>query len=130
VEAVFAGAERIISAAREGRPGFIELNCFRFFGHARMDKSPYRGEAEEIEGRKRDPISGARGRLVERKTASPAELDAYDEATAKEMDAAVEAAIAAKPPGLAAMFDHVFADGEPKPRPVRDSLRHILNEAR
>ena len=129
VEATFEGAERIVSAARGGRPGFIEIDAFRFFGHARMDKSPYRDEAEEAEGRKKDPVAKARVTLAARKTASTAELDAIDAATAKEMDDAVESAIAALPPAVETMFDHVFAHGEPRPKPLRAHLSEILGEA-
>jgi acetoin:2,6-dichlorophenolindophenol oxidoreductase subunit alpha len=128
-EAAFEGAERIITAARNGKPGFIEIDAFRFFGHARMDKSPYRGEAEESEGRKRDPIAKARMTLVDRKTAGAADLDSIDAAAAKEMDEAVDSAISAAPPPVASMFDHVFADGEPKPKPLRAHLAEILSEA-
>ena len=42
VEAVHETAERIFTAARNGKPGFIAMTCYRFFGHARLDKSPYR----------------------------------------------------------------------------------------
>jgi acetoin:2,6-dichlorophenolindophenol oxidoreductase subunit alpha len=128
-EATFEGAERIVTAARNGRPGFIEIDAFRFFGHARMDKSPYRDEAEEAEGRRKDPIAKARATLAERKTASAAELESIDTAAAHEMDAAVDYAISAAPPPVESMFDHVFADGEPKPEPLRARLSEILSEA-
>ena len=130
VEAVFEGAERIISAARRGEPGFLLLECYRHFGHARMDKSPYRDEAEEREGRARDSMAHARAMLLERQTTGAADLDAWDAATAREMDAAVEHAIATPPPPESSMFDHVFADGEPKPTPLRAHLAAILSEAR
>ena len=129
VEAVHEGAERILSAARRGEPGFISLECYRHFGHARMDKSPYRDDAEEAAGRAKDSLAHARSRLLERGTVSPAELDAYDAAQAKEMDAAVEHAIATPPPPEASMFDHVYADGELKPTPLRAHLNAILSEA-
>ena len=47
VEEVHEASERIFTAARNGKPGFIAMTCYRFFGHARLDKSPYRDEAEE-----------------------------------------------------------------------------------
>ena len=129
VEGVFEGAERIISSARRGAPGFLSLECYRHFGHARMDKSPYRDAVEEREGRARDGLAHARTVLLKRKTAPEPELDAYDAATAAEMDAAVDHAIATPPPPESAMFDHVYADGEPKPTPLRSHLAAILSEA-
>jgi acetoin:2,6-dichlorophenolindophenol oxidoreductase subunit alpha len=79
VEEVHEASERIMTAARNGKPGFITLKCYRFYGHARLDKSPYRDEAEEAEGRKRDALVNARAKLMERKTATCASLDAMDE---------------------------------------------------
>jgi pyruvate dehydrogenase E1 component alpha subunit len=130
VEEVQEVAERVVTAARNGRPGFMTLTCYRFFGHARLDKSPYRDEAEELEGRKRDAIANARQKLVSRKTADEKELDAIDKGVSDEMNAAVEHAIGAAAPDQHSMFRDVFAEGEPPPRPLREHLGQILGEAR
>jgi pyruvate dehydrogenase E1 component alpha subunit len=130
VEVVAEEAERIFTAARNGRPGFMSMTCFRFFGHARLDKSPYRSEAEEIEGRRKDPVALARARLMERQAATATDLDAIDARIASEMDAAVEHAIAASAPPTDSMFDHVFDSREPRPMPLRQHLSRILNEGR
>jgi pyruvate dehydrogenase E1 component alpha subunit len=130
VEQVAEEAERIVTAARNGKPGFISLNCFRFFGHARLDKSPYRTEAEEIEGRKKDPVAFARNELIGRKTVTAAKLDTLDAEVASEMDAAVEHAIATAAPPLDSMFDHVYAPDEPRPTGLRTHLNAILGEDR
>ena len=42
VEAVFHTAQGLADGARAGKPGYMAVSCFRFFGHGRMDKSPYR----------------------------------------------------------------------------------------
>ena len=130
VEAVHEAAERIITAARNGRPGFLTVTCYRHFGHARLDKSPYRDEAEELEGRKRDAVANARDALISRKLADGGLLDGLDNEIADEINAAVEHAIAAKPPADDSMFRDVFAEGEPRPRPLRQHLSMILGEAR
>jgi pyruvate dehydrogenase E1 component alpha subunit len=130
VEDVMEKAERIVSAARDGKPGFLMMTCYRFFGHARLDKSPYRDEAEEAEGRKRDAIANARDRIAARRLASGAELDAIDAAVGREMDAAVDHAVAAAPPAHDSMFRDVFAPGEPEPVPLRTHLSRILAETR
>ena len=106
------------------------MTCYRFFGHARLDKSPYRDEAEELEGRKRDALTNARGKLVDRKTVDVASLDELDDDVTKEMNAAVDHAIAAQAPDQDSMFRDVFAEGEPRPRPLRQHLSMILGEAR
>lgn len=130
VEEVHEMSERVLDSARNGRPGFIAMTCYRHFGHARLDKSPYRDEAEELEGRKRDAVLNARAKLIERQTSDAASLDSMDDEVAKEMNAAVEHAIAAVPPGQDSMFRDVFAMGEPQPRPLRQHLSSILGEAR
>jgi pyruvate dehydrogenase E1 component alpha subunit len=130
VEEIHEAAERIITGARNGKPGFLTLTCYRHFGHARLDKSPYRDEAEEIEGRKRDAVANARDTLVTRQTATADALDGLDREVEAEMNAAVEHAIQAKPPAEDSMFRDVFAEGEPRPRPLRQHLSMILGEAR
>ena len=130
VEEVHDAAERMVTAARNGGPGFLTLTCYRFHGHARLDKSPYRDAAEEAEGRKRDPLANARASLIARQTSSEAELAALDDAAAVEMNAAVDHAIAARPPDPDSMFRDVYAESEPRPRPLRAHLSMILGEAR
>lgn len=130
VEAVNAEAAPIIDAAREGAPGFLSMTCYRFHGHARMDKSPYRDDAEEAEGRARDPVIKARSVLIERAEAPEAELDALDRMIADEMDTALEAAIGEGAPDIAAMFADVYDPGELPPIPVRQHLAAILGEDR
>ena len=130
VEEVHEASERIFTAARNGKPGFIAMTCYRFFGHARLDKSPYRDEAEELEGRKRDALTNARARLIELKMQDAASLDRIDDEVAAEMNAAVEHAIAAAAPDQDSMFRDVFAAGEPRPRRLRQHLSAILGEAR
>ena len=128
MEAVHETAERVIGAARQGKPGFMALSCYRFYGHARMDKSPYRDTEEETAGRARDPLGKARTRLIERGTKAT-ELDALDTEIAAEMDAALESAVKATLPPVETMFEDVFAPDQPKPTPLRTRLNAMLSEA-
>ncbi|MEQ8968026.1 MAG: thiamine pyrophosphate-dependent enzyme [Azospirillaceae bacterium] len=128
VEAVHATAERLIAGARQGRPAFLSVECYRFYGHARMDKSPYRTAEEEEAGRRRDPVAHARARLIERGEAGEADLDALDKAVAEEMDGALEFAAEAPPPALEAMFEDVYAPGEPAPVPLAEHVRRMLED--
>ncbi|HJR20985.1 MAG TPA: thiamine pyrophosphate-dependent enzyme, partial [Dongiaceae bacterium] len=128
VELVHETAERMIGNARRGKPGFLSITCYRFYGHARMDKSPYRDADEETAGRARDPLAKARVRLIER-GAKAAELDALDAEIAFEMDAALEAAIKSALPPVDTMFEDVFAPDQPKPTPLRTRLNAMLSEA-
>jgi pyruvate dehydrogenase E1 component alpha subunit len=126
VEQVAAAARDLTDAARAGRPGFLAISCYRFYGHARMDKSPYRADEEEATGRARDPVKSARDRLAGAGQAD--RLDALDAEIAAEMNAAVDHAAAAAAPEAATMFRDVFADGEPAPEPLAVRLDRVLAE--
>ena len=126
VEDVYGTAQALVDKARAGRPGFMAVSCFRFFGHGRKDKSPYRTPEEEELGRKRDPILRARAALVERGLASETALDALDAAVTREMDATIDFATAAEAPAQAAMFRDVFADGQAEPEPLRTRIDRVL----
>ncbi|WP_099827888.1 thiamine pyrophosphate-dependent dehydrogenase E1 component subunit alpha [Oceaniglobus indicus] len=128
VEEVHDTAQSLIADARGGKPGFLEISSFRFYGHARMDKSPYRTPEEEEEGRKRDPVLKARERLIESGLGSDADMERIDTKADDEMDAALESAVTASPPPLDTMFEDVFHPDSPAPAPQRDRLRAILTE--
>jgi TPP-dependent pyruvate/acetoin dehydrogenase alpha subunit len=129
VEAVFHAAQGLVDAARGGKPGFMTVSCFRFFGHGRKDKSPYRTAEEEEIGRKRDPIARTRATLTTRNLASEAELDAIDAEVTHEMNATIDFTTAAAPPPQASMFRDVFAVGEPEPEPLRRRIDRVLARA-
>src|SRR6201993_3983954 len=97
-------AESLIQGARERRPAYLVVDCYRYYGHARMDKSPYRTSEEEAEGRKQDPIQRGVTRLQEKEGVTSSELERLDAAIAQEMDQAVEFAIDASPPPATDLF--------------------------
>lgn len=122
---VVEAATRIVDGARGGTPGFLAVDCYRFYGHGRKDKSPYRTEAEEAEGRAKDPVSYARSRLIEQGMPE-SDLDDLDNTVAVEMDAAIDFAIGSAEPDLRTMFRDVFAPGQPEPEPVRTRIDRVL----
>lgn len=123
VEAVHDAARTIVEGARDGQPGFIEIDAYRFHGHARMDKSPYRTPEEEAEGRARDPLVTARTALGDDDM-----LDRIDAEATTEMDNAMQGAIAATPPEADTMFQDVYDPSTPAPRPQRARLADVLGE--
>ena len=129
VETVFHTAQALADGARAGRPGFMAVSCFRFFGHGRMDKSPYRTADEEAIGRKRDPIARARTALLERGQLGAEALDRLDAEVAREMDATIDAAAAAPDPAASSMFHDVYGPSEPEPEPLARRLDRILASA-
>jgi TPP-dependent pyruvate/acetoin dehydrogenase alpha subunit len=126
VEAVRDVAQDLVDSARAGRPGFLAVSCFRFYGHGRMDKSPYRDTEEELAGRRRDPIIAARTSLIASEFADDPELDALDEAVSDEMNRALDFAVKADAPETKSMFRDVYGPDEPEPEPLRSRLDRIL----
>lgn len=126
VEDVADAAAGLIDGARAGKPAFLSVDCYRFFGHARKDKSPYRDEAEEEEGRKKDPVLRARDKLISTGLMSDADLDALDAKVAAEMDGSIDFAVAGKEPQMQSMFRDVYDPSQPEPEPVRTRLDRIL----
>ena len=126
VQDVADAAEALIAEARKGRPAFLAVDCYRFFGHARKDKSPYRDPAEEEQGRQKDPVAAARARLIETGQSDAAALDALDAEIAAEMDATIDFAAEGAEPQLPAMFRDVYAPDQPEPEPVRTRLARVL----
>jgi pyruvate dehydrogenase E1 component alpha subunit len=126
VEEVFLKAHELLNSARSGEPGFLAVSCYRFFGHGRMDKSPYRSAAEEEEGRKRDPLARARRLLIERSIASDAELASLDETISREMSDAISYAAGAPEPPLGSIFRDVYGPGQPEPEPLLARIDRIL----
>ena len=126
VEAVRDTAQDLINSARAGRPGFLAVSCFRFYGHGRMDKSPYRDAEEEVMGRKRDPLIAARASLIASAFADESSLNALDEEVSDEMNRALDFAVKSEIPTISSMFRDVYGPSEPEPEPLRARIDRIL----
>ncbi len=126
VEAVAEAGRRLVDGVRDGKPAFLVIDCYRFYGHARKDKSPYRDPVEEEQGRNKDPVAFARNALITRKLAEESALDTLDAEVAAEMDATIDFTVAQHEPPLSSMFRDVYAPGEPEPEPVRTRIDRIL----
>ena len=126
-ELVLEAAQDVIEHARSGKSaGFIVVNCYRFYGHARKDKSPYRDETEELEGRKRDPIHTHAARLEAAGIVQPGQFAEFEGTANDEMEKAVEFAQNSPAPTLESMFEDVFDPTEPKPVSVDSRLERTL----
>ncbi len=126
VEDVADAAKRLIGGARKGKPGFLAVDCYRFYGHARKDKSPYRDETEEAEGRQKDPVLFAREKLIATGVVNEDDLSAIDKKIDAEMDATINFAIGEKQPSLSSMFKDVYDPSQPEPESVRTRIKRIL----
>ena len=126
-ELVLEAAQGLIEDARAGKgAGFIVVNCYRFFGHARKDKSPYRDEAEELEGRKKDPIQNQLTTLEAAQLITTKEFTELVTAANLEMDGALEFAQNSAIPALSTMFEDVYDATQPKPESVDSRLEQVL----
>ena len=125
VEEVKEEAMEILEMAREGKPAFMKIDCYRFHGHARKDKSPYRDQNEEEEGRKKDPIKFQADRLMEQGV-SISEMDIWHKEVADEMDEALNFALETQEPALNSMFEDVYAPNLPHPESVGSRIDRAL----
>jgi TPP-dependent pyruvate/acetoin dehydrogenase alpha subunit len=113
VEAVYRLAQAAVETARAGRgPVFLELATYRWREHCGPNYDNdigYRTEAEFEEWRARCPIERQRKRLIAKRIATAAELDAVAAEIGREIDAAFAFAKASPFPPAAAMLDDVLA---------------------
>lgn len=130
VQQVYEVARGLIEGARAGRPAFLSVSCYRFFGHARMDKSPYRSEDDERTGRDRDPVHFARKRLLDTGVCTETDLQAIEEQVEREMDVSVDVALEGQEPPLTSMFRDVYAPDQAEPEPLARRLDRIYAQYR
>jgi pyruvate dehydrogenase E1 component alpha subunit len=126
VEHVADAARRMIEDARAGKPGFLAIDVYRFYGHARKDKSPYRDPEEEEAGRDKDSVELARENLLERGLLNALALEAIDDEINAEMDATISFTMAQSEPAIASMFRDVYALDQPEPEPVQVRIDRVL----
>ncbi|MEC9230458.1 MAG: thiamine pyrophosphate-dependent dehydrogenase E1 component subunit alpha [SAR324 cluster bacterium] len=124
---VYNQSKNLLEDVRKGKPAFLKVNSYRFHGHARMDKSPYRDQQEEEEGRKKDAIAFLRDRIIKSGWSQETECDAIVEEVKQEMDEALNHARNAADPGADEMYEDVFDPQTTKPFPVDSRIRESLH---
>jgi len=127
VENAYYKSKEIIDSARKFQPGFIEVECYRFYGHARMDKSPYRDEKEENEKRQLDPISFASNKMLKNNILDETEIKKIDDDIMTEMDNAMEFAINSPINDEKEIFRDVYSESDPLPISLDEKINKILN---
>ena len=113
VRQVYSTASRLIERARRGEgPAFLLCNTYRYRGHhvGDISRDYYRSKQEEQQWMaERDPIRRLSEWLLEQKVTDRAQLDRIDAELTKEMNAAVEAAVAAPFPKPEEAEEDVYA---------------------
>jgi acetoin:2,6-dichlorophenolindophenol oxidoreductase subunit alpha len=108
--AMYAAAKQAIDSARSGAgPTLIEAMTFRFHGHVFGDMDGYMGKGEKDGWMAKDPVPAFRAWLVQHGHAAEAELAAIEAGIERELDAAVEFALASATPDVAELRRDVFA---------------------
>ncbi|MEM6913654.1 MAG: thiamine pyrophosphate-dependent enzyme, partial [Pseudomonadota bacterium] len=104
-----AMARALERARNGGGPSTVVTECPRFLGHFIGDPQPYRTEAELLEARKRDALEHFCERVIEANLLSANELREIEADVAQEVQAAVEAGLAAPMPDIADLETNVYA---------------------
>jgi len=108
---MYAVANEAIARARAGEgPTLIEAMTYRFFGHVFGDADAYMDKARKTEAMANDPVPRFRALLIETGVASEEQLAEMEAAIEKEIDEAVEFALASDFPGVEELKRDVFAE--------------------
>ncbi len=124
-EKAYVEIKDIVDSTRSNGPSFIEIECYRFFGHARKDKSPYRNEEEELENRKFDPLIFAKDKILSEKLHSNEEIEEINNKIAIEMDFSIEYAMNSPQNDEKEIFTDVY-NQEHKLESVDERINRIL----
>ena len=124
---VLKNTKKLMDDVRNGHPAFLKVNCYRFHGHARKDKSHYREDTEEQKGRKKDPILHLENQLIKGALVSTEDLEQIKSEIDNEMDEAMEYALNSSEPEPIQRFQDVYAPDSPEPLPVDERIRKALN---
>ncbi len=111
VDAVIAAVGAAVERARVGEgPTLLELRTYRYFGHSRSDRAPYRPEGELEAWRARDPIRILGERLEAVGMVDADALAEIDERCRERIEAAAAHALASPVADPGAMFRHVYPE--------------------
>jgi pyruvate dehydrogenase E1 component alpha subunit len=109
--AMWAAAQAAVSRAREGGgPTLVEARTFRFRGHLLGDDSHYIPKDEMARAVASDPLPRFRNWLIEQGHADEASLRAIEAANQREIEEAVEFALASPYPDVAELNRDVYAE--------------------
>ena len=115
---VWQAADRAVTRARNGAgPSFIEGKTYRVYGHNESEvhwlSDKYRDEDEIDPWRRRDPIAGLSGYMLENHVCSRADIDAIDTEVSALVEQAAGSAAAADPADPDLLRDMMFSGQQP-----------------
>lgn len=101
--------EAVDKARDGGGPSLLEVRTYRFAGHSRSDQATYRPEGELDEWQNRDPVPLRKQQLLSAGLAHSDELDVVEREVAEHIAEVIASTSATPEPGVAAMFENVWA---------------------
>lgn len=108
VVAVHRAVEKAAKKARKGLPSLLELKTYRYKGHSISDPAKYRTKEEMESYKQQDPIEQVRTKVLKKKLADEATLDAIDKRVKEQITAAVAFAEAAEFPKPEEAYEDVY----------------------
>jgi pyruvate dehydrogenase E1 component alpha subunit len=112
VFAINDAMEKAIERARKGEgPSLIECKTYRWKGHWTGDPEVYRTREEVAAWMEKCPIKRLKAHLLEKKTATAAELEKIEAEAQAAVDEAAEFALNSPEPDPAHVLDDVFFEG-------------------
>jgi len=110
VDAVAAVMENALARARAGEgPSLLEMKTYRYAGHSRADKAPYRPEGEFDLWYEKDPINTYRRRLLDEGELTEEQAAEMEAGVARRLAEAEAEAAAGEPAGVEDMFANIYA---------------------
>ena len=110
VDAVAAAMENALARARAGEgPSLLEMKTYRYAGHSRADKAPYRPEGEFDLWYEKDPINTYRRRLLDEGELTEEQATEMEAGVARRLAEAEAEAAAGEPAGVEDMFANIYA---------------------
>lgn len=83
-------ADAFARARKEKKPTFVEVNTYRYRGHSMSDPGKYRTREEVEKWQEKDPIARLGVFLLEKKFATPADLEGIDKDVMLEVDECIK----------------------------------------
>ena len=110
VDAVASAMENALARARAGEgPSLLEMKTYRYAGHSRADKAPYRPKGEFDLWYEKDPINTYRRRLLDEGELTEEQATEMEAGVARRLAEAEAEAAAGEPAGVEDMFANIYA---------------------
>lgn len=108
-DAILRAADR---ARAKGGPTFLEVRTYRYRGHSMSDPAKYRTKEELEEYKAQDPIERAAKKLISKKWATEADLEAIQDKVKAIVDASVTFAEESPWPSLDEMYKDIYVEDD------------------